>query len=414
MDNFQDSISKNSQEDVSTNLLTSSLETWNDPLTSFFSSTTQSSLPLTETMTPTMLPYPSPLSIDPASSSLVSSSLDNGLNNKESNFLTMCSNWNKDYNESSEDLQRNLLMFQTFMDKLTNFDPDPPFKYTIIIIFYALIVVVSSIGNIFVVWAIFSKKRTRTTVNIFIANLACSDLLMTIFNIPFNVARLLMSQWIFGQFLCHVVPFIQVTSVYVSTLTMAFIAIDRFQAILRPMKPKISSQVGSCVAIIAIWMTSCFFSLPFLLFNRVVVMNNHVRSLTRCRVSYPDPVDLYKKSINIATFILQFAIPLTIMVCLYTKIGIKIWPRVTIGATTREQELRQLVVKRKTIVMLLLVAVVFAICWLPLNLYHLLVDFTDLKDDFNTFIVFNWFAMSSVCYNPFIYFWLNRRRLNRY
>ena len=360
------------------------------------------------------LTYSSEQIYSEASSSSISYSSSYDSSNEQRHF-DICSNinfnaWDQKNNASNLEMLNNL---KQWMSIINNLDSEPPLKYIITIMFYSLIVVVSSLGNLFVIWAIFSKKRTRTIVNIFIGNLACSDLMMTIFNIPFNVARLLMSNWIFGETLCHVVPFVQATSVYVSTLTMAFIAVDRFQAILRPMKPRISSKVGSCVAILIIWITSCLFSVPFLLFNRVVVRTDLFRPLTRCLVVYPEPYDLYKKSINVTTFILQFAIPLTVMVCLYTKIGMKIWSRVAIGATTREQETRQMAAKRKTIIMLLLVAIVFALCWLPLNLYHLLVDFAGFQNDFNTLIVVHWLAMSSVCYNPFIYFWLNRRRFEQ-
>lgn len=48
---------------------------------------------------------------------------------------------------------------------------------------------------------------------------------------------------------------------------------------------------------------------------------------------------------------------------------------------------------------LALVVVVFALCWCPLNLYHLLVDFGLAKANFNVFLVCHWIAMSSVCYN---------------
>lgn len=61
--------------------------------------------------------------------------------------------------------------------------------------------------------------------------------------------------------------------------------------------------------------------------------------------------------------------------------------------------------------MLLVVVVLFALCWLPLNTYHLVVDFGTAvgpsRHSSSIFFLCHWFAMSNVCYNPFIYCWLN-------
>ena len=61
--------------------------------------------------------------------------------------------------------------------------------------------------------------------------------------------------------------------------------------------------------------------------------------------------------------------------------------------------------------MLVIVVILFAVCWLPLNTYHLVVDFSPLvgssRHSSTVFFVCHWLAMSSVCYNPFIYCWLN-------
>jgi len=54
--------------------------------------------------------------------------------------------------------------------------------------------------------------------------------------------------------------------------------------------------------------------------------------------------------------------------------------------------------------MLIIVFVVFAICWLPLNLFHIVSDFGSTpQNGFTIFLFVHWLAMSSVCYNPFIY-----------
>ncbi|CAG2183444.1 unnamed protein product [Oppiella nova] len=58
--------------------------------------------------------------------------------------------------------------------------------------------------------------------------------------------------------------------------------------------------------------------------------------------------------------------------------------------------------------MLILVVTIFALCWLPFNVYYLLLDFgITKKANFLIFLLCHWLAMSSVCYNPFVYCWLN-------
>ena len=86
-------------------------------------------------------------------------------------------------------------------------------RNVIVILSYSVIIVVSLCGNLLVIKVIaFGKKKMLTTTNILIASLAVSDIVMTTFNIPFNVARLLMDHWPFGAFMCVAVPFVQVGS----------------------------------------------------------------------------------------------------------------------------------------------------------------------------------------------------------
>jgi hypothetical protein len=63
--------------------------------------------------------------------------------------------------------------------------------------------------------------------------------------------------------------------------------------------------------------------------------------------------------------------------------------------------------------MLIVVCAVFAICWLPLNIHHIMNDFGLGNYSSTTFLICHWIAMSSVCYNPFIYFWLNKHYSER-
>ena len=141
---------------------------------------------------------------------------------------------NDDYFDENEET------YWDFMTKLVNFtinsttigDDNYYEKYKGVIIAYSIIVIVSVFGNTLVCYVIFRHKKLQTVTNLFITNLAISDLLMTVLNIPFNLIRLLSDNWPFGVFMCQLVPHVQVTSAYVSTLTMTCIAIDRYAILI--------------------------------------------------------------------------------------------------------------------------------------------------------------------------------------
>ncbi len=100
---------------------------------------------------------------------------------------------------------------------------------------YALIIVLSLLGNVLVVKVTLSNL---TKTNTLILSLATSDLLMSTFNIPFNYFRLLNHSWTFGSAMCFLVNFVKNTAVYNSSYTMALIAIQRYYSIV------VSSQGG--------------------------------------------------------------------------------------------------------------------------------------------------------------------------
>ena len=69
----------------------------------------------------------------------------------------------------------------------------------------------------------------RTPRNIFIINLAISDLTLCLFTQPFNLMKVCMSTWTLGDFMCKFVPMLSGTNVFVSTISITAIALDRFQ-----------------------------------------------------------------------------------------------------------------------------------------------------------------------------------------
>ncbi|CAN7939771.1 unnamed protein product, partial [Ixodes hexagonus] len=278
----------------------------------------------------------------------------------------------------------------------------------LVIVLYALVVLVSLFGNSLVCHVVLRSRKMRSKTNVLIANLAVSDLLMTTLNVPLSATRLLLDNWPFGELLCWLAPFLQATFVYVSSFTMTWIACDRYSVIVHPLR--LRRLCPGQRAICAIWALAVVLSVPHGVFNRIVAVFTY-RRLVRCQVQYPTPSAQFRQWLTLATFLTQYLVPLSLTCFVYSRVSRVLWARGTLGALTKEQKASHTKAKRKSVKMLLLVVLCFAVCWLPLNTYHLVVHFRAVRglDRYNSslFIFFHWLAMSSVCYNPFIYCWLN-------
>ena len=66
-------------------------------------------------------------------------------------------------------------------------------------------------GNALVVYVVGKNRHMQTVTNVFIANLAVSDILMCLLAVPFTSTPIFMEKWVFGEVLCHLVPMTQVT-----------------------------------------------------------------------------------------------------------------------------------------------------------------------------------------------------------
>ncbi|CAI9567639.1 unnamed protein product [Staurois parvus] len=207
--------------------------------------------------------------------------------------------------------------------------------------------------------------------------------------------------------MCHVSRFVQYCSVHVSVLTLTAIALDRHQVIMHPLKPRMSTVKG-IICIVFIWFMASGFSLPHAVYQkleRFYIGRNAVRMV--CLPSFPYPADLFWKYLDLATFVLLYVLPLIVISITYTTVAKKLWLRNAIGDITMEQYYAHRRKKKMTLKMLMLVVVVFAVCWFPLNCYLVLMSSKLISSNNAMYFAFHWFAMSSTCYNPFIYCWLN-------
>ena len=77
-------------------------------------------------------------------------------------------------------------------------------------IFYVVIFIMGVFGNTLVILVIVRNKSMQTPTNIFIVNMAVSDVLMCLFAVPFTPLHTFIDEWYFGDMLCKLFPTSQV------------------------------------------------------------------------------------------------------------------------------------------------------------------------------------------------------------
>ena len=110
---------------------------------------------------------------------------------------------------------------------------------------YCLIFIVSLVANSLIVTIVYKTPNLKKPINYFIANMAFSDILSAIFWMPLNLSLVHTNSLLIGgqlgQALCKLVFFFGNVSLFVSIQNLILIAVDRFGAVVFPLRSPLSS-----------------------------------------------------------------------------------------------------------------------------------------------------------------------------
>lgn len=276
----------------------------------------------------------------------------------------------------------------------------------IFITLYVIIFLIGVSGNSLVVYVVMRNKAMQTITNIFITNLAVSDIMMCMLAVPFTPLAFFMNTWVFGEALCHIVPMSLCICVYVSTLTSTAIAVDRYFVIVYPFKPRMKTCV-CLLMIVAIWIISVSISLPLGIYQNI---KPDKEGTYICGENWPK--EQARQFFTVTSLVLQYIVPCSIITYCYTKVSLALRrrskTRIGSGTASRERDEMEIRRKRRTNKMLIAMVTIFVCCWLPLNMVLLVHEYHNQFDYFTlTFFLAHVIAMSSTIYNPFLYAWMN-------
>ena len=243
-----------------------------------------------------------------------------------------------------------------------------------------LIFIVSLVANSLIVMIVYKTPNLRKPINFFIANMASSDLLYPIFWIPLNLSQMHTNYSFLiggqlGQALCKLVPFFGNVSFVVSIQNLILIAVDRFGAVVFPLRSPLIRSKLCPFFILATWIVAAAVNSPYLFtFELVEYLEG-----TGCVIEWEKA---FGESSSFESFLLAYIslfiyIPVLLLVILYSIIVIKLKTQAHPGeqsANSQQQRDRR---NRNVLQMSIAIVTVFVLCWLPYSINFFILWYQD-------------------------------------
>ncbi|XP_043931077.1 C-X-C chemokine receptor type 2-like [Protopterus annectens] len=311
-------------------------------------------------------------------------------------FQDLFDNYNYSYNYNETDLE-NIFSETAPCMKAWSLN-----KYSVAVV-YSVVVMLSVAGNSMVVLVICYDKVHRSSTDIYLLNLAIADLLIAI-TLPFWAAYIV-SQWIFGEFMCKATSVLQEVNFYSGILLLACISVDRYLAIVRATETVVQKRHLVKFVCIGVWVFAILLSLPILLY-RSVFNSAHGGSLVCYELLDASKTERWRIITRFLRHIIGFFIPLIIMIFCY-------------GFTLNT--LLEMKGKQKQRAMRVIFAVVlsFLICWLPFNITvfidtlmrtKAINETCNLRAQIDTALpVTQMLGFSHSCINPILYAFIGQK-----
>lgn len=213
--------------------------------------------------------------------------------------------------------------------------------------FYSLIFIIAVPGNTLALWTFFHQDSTSPS-EVFLRHLSVADIFYVLI-LPLRIVyHLSDSHWPFGHIVCKLVGFLFYLNMYCSLYLMSFISLDRFLAVVLPIKSQsLRKAMNAKVAVGILWVTVIVCMSPTLFSKK----NATVNSTDICNKIYLENTS----STALVSTVVAFIIPLSIIVISYILILLKL------------RTVKQMPVKNKAKMIIILVVMNFLFAFVP---YH--------------------------------------------
>lgn len=303
-----------------------------------------------------------------------------------------------------------------------------------------LIVVMAVLGNMLVIVSVMRHRKLRVITNYFVVSLAFADILVAMVVMPFNFSVQFYNSWVFGPTICDLWNSSDVYFTSTSILHLCCISVDRYYAIVKPLKYPIKmTKKMAFVMLAATWLSPITISyVPIFMGWYTTSDYLKYQQSNECAFKVNKPYAVISSSIS-------FWIPCTIMIFTYLAIfkeanrqekalharagtamlmqrpsrdaGDKNGALHTANASananahtpTKDRNILKMKREHKAARTLGIIMGAFILCWLPFFLYYVSTSLCETCQcpEVVTVIMF-WTGYFNSALNPIIYAYFNR------
>ncbi|CAL8344012.1 unnamed protein product [Arctogadus glacialis] len=263
-------------------------------------------------------------------------------------------------------------------------------------------VVLTLLGNLFVVMAIAHFKQLHTPPNYLTLSLAVTDLLLAVMVMFPGMILSIETCWYFGEMFCKIHKSSSVLLCTAFILNLSFISIDRYYAVCRPMLyPREITVHTAVIMILVTWCVSAVvgFGMVFLELNILGIEEfyyNYVACEGGC-------VLLQSGVSSTVSSIISFYIPGVIMLGIYLKIYMVAQRQVRSMGLQNTSSSKVDKHQRKATKTLAIIIGVFLSFWTPFFMLNIINPFIGYSIPPALFNTFGWLGYLNSIINPLVY-----------
>lgn len=277
----------------------------------------------------------------------------------------------------------------------------------IMITSYIFICICGLVGNGLVIYVVLRFSKMKTVTNLYILNLALSDVLFLI-SLPFLVTTSLLGYWVFGKAMCKIYMILFSINFFTGVFTLTAMSADRYLAVCHPVRSVYYRTIRIAFFVcLTIWSISFLVMLPIILYSTTVLKDNLPGKET-CTILWPEKPSIPgDKAFTWYSFLLSFLIPVALISVFYVSVIVRLK---SVGPRKKSKERKKS--NRKVTRMVLAMIFVYVFCWSPYWCFQVELTFKTKGTAVPTWKIYMFNAFTVLSFtnsmiNPILYAFLS-------